>query len=103
MKVPAARILVIDDNPQVVDLVVTCLHEAGYNAIGTLTGEDGLKDFILFRPDLVVLDLALPGEMDGIKLLKRFHSINPTARVVMLSGNIDPQLARRSLELGALA
>ncbi len=102
-KVPTARILVIDDNPEVVDILATCLREEGYGVLGALTGDEGLKDFILSRPDLVLLDIALPGSMDGIELLKRIHSINPTSKVIMVTGNTDPALARESLELGALA
>ena len=103
MKVSTARVLVIDDNPEVVDILATCLREEGYGVLGALTGDDGLKDFILSRPDLVLLDIALPGGMDGMELLKRFHSINPTARVIMVTGNTDPALAREALEFGALA
>lgn len=103
MKVPTARVLVIDDNPEVVDILVTCLREEGYGVLGALTGDEGLKDFILSRPDLVLLDITLPGGMDGIELLKRMRAINPTSRVVMVTGNTDPALARRALELGALA
>lgn len=55
------------------------------------------------RPDLVLLDIALPGGMGGIELLKRMRSINPASRVVMVTGNTDPALAREALELGALA
>lgn len=103
MNVPAARILVIDDNPNLVDILATSLRDEGYGVLGALTGDDGLKDFILSRPDLVLLDLTLPGEMGGLELLKRIHSINPTSKVIMVTGNTDPQLARRALELGALA
>jgi DNA-binding NarL/FixJ family response regulator len=70
--------------------------------LGALTSDEGLKLAILSRPDLVLLDIALPG-MSGIELLKRLRSINPAARVIMVTGNTDPQLAREALELGALA
>jgi CheY-like chemotaxis protein len=103
MKGSAARILVVDDNPEVVEVLVTYLREEGYRVLGALTGDDALKDFILSRPDLVLLDIALPGGLDGIELLKRIHSINPTARVIMVTGNTDPVLAREALALGALA
>ena len=103
INVPAAKILVIDDNPEVVDILVTRLRETGYGVLGALTGDDGLKDFILSRPDLVLLDIALPGGMDGLEVLKRIHSINPTSKVIMVTGNTDPQLARQALELGAFA
>ena len=102
MKVPAVRILVIDDNPAVVDILVTVLGEEGYEVSGTVTSDEGLKLFILSHPDLVLLDIALPG-MNGIEVLKRIRSIAPTARVVMVSGVADPVRAREALELGALA
>jgi DNA-binding NtrC family response regulator len=41
--------------------------------------------------------------MNGIEVLKRIRSINPIARVIMVPGNTDPQLARQALELGAVA
>jgi DNA-binding response OmpR family regulator len=102
LKAPAARILVIDDEPAVVDILVTCLREEGYGALGAETSDEGLKLAILARPELVLLDIALPG-MNGIELLKRIRSIIPTTRVIMVSGNTDPVLAREALELGALA
>ncbi len=102
LKAPAVRILVIDDEPAVVDILVTCLREEGYGAVGAQTSDEGLKLAILSRPELVLLDIALPG-MNGIELLKRIRSIIPTSGVIMVSGNTDPVLAREALELGAIA
>jgi len=102
LNAPAARILVIDDEPVVVDMLVTCLREEGYRVVGAETSDEGLKLAILSRPELVLLDIALPG-MNGIELLKRIRSTNPTTRVIMVTGNTDPVLAREALELGALA
>jgi DNA-binding response OmpR family regulator len=102
MKVPTARILVIDDNLTVVDILATALGEEGYGVLSAVTSDEGLKLFILSQPDLVLLDIALPG-MNGIDMLKRIRSIAPTARVVMVSGTADVMLARQALELGALA
>ena len=102
-KVPAARILVIDDNPEVVDIVAAHLRREGYGVSGAPTGDEGLKDFILTRPDLVLLDITLPGEMNGIELLKRIRSTDQASKVIMVTGNTDPASAREALELGALA
>lgn len=102
VRVPVARLLVIDDHPAVVDILVTCLREQGYGVLGALTADEGLKLFILSRPNLVLLDIALPG-MNGIDLLKRIRSIDPVAKVIMVTGNTAPALAREALELGALA
>ena len=99
---PDTRILVIDDNPNMVDMLGTHLREEGYAVLGALTSDEGLKLAILSRPELVLLDIALPGT-NGLELLKRIRSINPTTRVIMVTGNIDPVLAREALELGALA
>ncbi len=100
---PAARILVIDDNSAVVDILATHLRGAGYGVSGALTGDEGLKDFVLTRPNLVLLDITLPGEMNGIEVLKRIRSIDPTSKVIMVTGNADPVVAREALELGATA
>src|SRR6266852_2785256 len=102
MKVPTARILVIDDNLAVVDILATVLGEEGYGVSSAVTSEEGLKLFILSHPDLVLLDIALPG-MNGIEMLKRIRSIAPTARVVIVSGAADPVRSREALALGALA
>jgi two-component system response regulator (stage 0 sporulation protein F) len=98
----ASKILVIDDNPSVVDFLGRCLREEGYGVLGALTSDEGLKLVIVARPELVLLDIALPGT-NGIELLKRIRSINPATRVIMVTGNADPALAREALELGALA
>ena len=99
---PAAKILVVDDNPQIVDIVGTYLRQEGYGVLGALTCDEGLKLAILSRPELVLLDIGLPGT-NGIELLKRIRSLSPTTRVIMVTGNSDPVLARETLELGALA
>ncbi len=99
---PAGRILVIDDNPNVVDILGRSLREEGYGVLGSLASDEGLKLAILSRPELVLLDLGLPGT-NGIELLKRIRSTNPTTRVIIVTGNTDPALAREALELGALA
>ena len=103
VKVPTARILVIDDYPGVVDILAISLREEGYGVSGALTGDEGLKLFASSSPDLVLLDIALSGGMSGVEVLKRIRSIDPAAKVVMVTGNTDPQRARAALELGALA
>src|SRR5437870_3995355 len=102
VRVPTARILVIDDDPEVVDILVTTLRDEGYGVLGALTSDEGLKLVILSRPDLVLLDILMPG-MNGIEVLKRIRSINTTTKVIMVTGNADLLLARETLELGAVA
>src|SRR5438309_6998146 len=66
------------------------------------TSDEGLKLVSVSRPDLVLLDILMPG-MNGIEVLKRIRSINPTTKVIMVTGNADLRLAREALELGAVA
>jgi DNA-binding NtrC family response regulator len=101
--VPVARILVIDDDPEVVELLTSYLREEGYGVSGALTIDEGIKFVTLSRPELVLLDILLPGGMNGIEVLKRIRSIDPTIKVIMVTGSRDPLLAREALELGALA
>ena len=103
MTASATRVLVIDDNPEMVDILVTLLGEEGYRVQSALSSDEGLKLFIQFRPDIVLLDITLAGDMNGVDVLKRMRSIEPTARVLMVSGAADLTLAREALELGALA
>jgi len=102
VNVPAARILVIDDNRDVVDILVTFLRGEGYGMLGALTSDEGLKLVSVSRPDLVLLDILMP-EMNGIEVLKRIRSLNPTTKVIIVTGNADFRLAREALELGAVA
>ena len=103
MTASATRVLVIDDNPEMVDILVTLLGEEGYRVQSALSSDEGLKLFIQSRPDIVLLDITLAGDMTGVDVLKRMRSIQPTARVLMVSGAADLTLAREALELGALA
>jgi DNA-binding NtrC family response regulator len=57
---------------------------------------------ILARPELVLLDIGLPGT-NGLELLMRIRLMNPGAKVIMVTGNTDPALAREAFRLGALA
>ncbi len=101
MRVPVARILVIDDDPTVVEVLVTCLREQGYEVSGALTSGDGLRSIRMSRPDLVLLDIALP-DVNGIEVLKQIRSIDPTIGVIMVTASKDALIAREALQLGAL-
>jgi DNA-binding response OmpR family regulator len=101
-KLPAARILVIDDDRAVVRLLVVRLEEEGYMVLSAATSDEGLKLVTVFTPDLVLLDMGLP-DMSGLELLKRIRAINPAIAVIMVTGNTDPRRAREALELGACA
>jgi two-component system alkaline phosphatase synthesis response regulator PhoP len=67
-----AKILVIDDEPSIVNLIVAYLKPEGYEVYTASDGNTGLKAARAYKPDLVVLDVMLPG-LDGIELLTRLR------------------------------
>src|SRR5512140_3015527 len=67
-----AKILVIDDEPSIVNLVTAYLKPEGYEVHTAMDGPAGLKAARAFKPDLIILDIMLPG-MDGIELLSRLR------------------------------
>lgn len=65
-------ILVVDDDPGIVTLIVTMLKKDGYTTVSALTGPQALEQYERARPDLILLDLAMPG-MDGFDVLKEIR------------------------------
>ena len=102
LAVPPFRVLVVDDDPKIVHVLVHALRAQRYDVLGALTARDGLRLISTSRPDLVLHDLTLPG-MSGIELLRSIRSIDPNMRVIVVTGNTDPGVAREALELGAYA
>jgi two-component system alkaline phosphatase synthesis response regulator PhoP len=67
-----AKILVIDDEPSIVNLVTAYLKPEGFEVFTAMDGPSGLKAARSFKPDLIILDIMLPG-IDGIELLSRLR------------------------------
>jgi two-component system alkaline phosphatase synthesis response regulator PhoP len=69
---PNTKILIVDDEPSIVNLVTAYLKPEGYEVYTASDGPSGLKAARTYKPDLIVLDIMLPG-MDGIELLNRLR------------------------------
>jgi len=95
------RVLVIDDEPHVGGMLREVLTEFGYVVKHAGGGVEGLQLVPLFEPDVVLLDLKMPG-MSGIEVLDHLRRDHPGLRVVVLSGNEDANLARATLRNGAI-
>jgi DNA-binding NtrC family response regulator len=94
------RVLVVDDEVQVGEMLSEMLGHLGYGVRVALTGEEALRAVPDFRPDVVLLDLALPG-MPGEVVLERLRGSDPQLPVVVVTGNTDAELARKTLAQGA--
>jgi two-component system nitrogen regulation response regulator NtrX len=81
-----SRILVIDDESAIRDSLRMTLEYEGYEFVGAATGQEGLALAERDTPDLVILDVKMPG-MDGIEVLDRLRSMNETLPVVVISGH----------------
>jgi CheY-like chemotaxis protein len=81
---PDVRVLVIDDDRAVCDVVLHILRRAGFEAIGAYDGATGLQIAREVSPDLVVLDVKMP-ELDGLETLTRLREDPSTKHVVVVA------------------
>ncbi|TSC56178.1 MAG: two-component system, OmpR family, alkaline phosphatase synthesis response regulator PhoP [Parcubacteria group bacterium Greene0714_21] len=97
-----AKILVIEDDKFLRELIVQKLLKEGYEIIEGVDGEEGLQRFNTGKPDLVLLDLILPG-IDGFEVLKRAKENTETAGipVIILSNLGQKEDLDRGVKLGA--
>src|SRR6476646_8389625 len=97
-----ARVLVVDDDPDIRVAVEETLKMAGYDAGGASTGAEALADVGRQLPDLVLLDWMLP-DIDGPEVCRRLRLAPETARVpiVFLTARTDEEARVRGLALGA--
>jgi CheY-like chemotaxis protein len=87
--VPPPHILIVDDNRDGLVVRRSLLEEVGYSVQIALSGEEGLKLFEANRFDVVVTDYRMP-RMNGVELIQRVRTLDPNARVVLLSGFVEP-------------
>jgi len=96
------KILVVDDEEDILELVRFNLSREGFKVISALTGEDALSLLQAEIPDLIVLDLMLPG-IDGLEVARRLKSVDEFRRIpiVMLTAKGEEADIVTGLELGA--
>ena len=93
------KILVIDDDRDLVDVLTYVLHREGFTVVAAYDGEAGWRRFQDDRPSLVILDINMPG-VDGIEVCRRVRSVAGTP-VVMLTARTDEADLVRALGIGA--
>ena len=94
------RVLIVDDEEMIRTTLCEFLRLKGYHAADAESGPLALAAFPLFHPDLVLLDILMPG-MDGIEVLKRLKQWAPNLCVIMLTGVDDLTIARDAMQQGA--
>lgn len=98
----AKKILVVEDEPDILQLVKLYLEKEGFRTATAVNGAQALKKVKEDKPDLIVLDLMLP-EIDGLEVCKRLRSVPDTAMlpIIMLTAKAEESDTVIGLELGA--
>jgi len=95
------RVLVVDDEKDFVEATVKRLGKRGIDAQGALSGEQALELMKEKRFDVVLLDIKMPGGMDGIETLREIKKIAPITEVILLTGHASVESSIEGLKLGA--
>ncbi|MCL2564847.1 MAG: response regulator YycF [Defluviitaleaceae bacterium] len=93
------KVLVVDDEKNIVDIVVFNLKKEGYEALTAFDGEEGLKKVLDEDPDLILLDIMMP-KMDGFEVCKKIREKKDTP-IIMLTARAEEVDKVLGLELGA--
>ena len=95
-------VLIIDDEPNIRRMVGALLETEGFEVRDAADGQAGLARALEWEPDLVLLDLMMPGTMDGMATLEQLRERFPELPVVMMSGRAGLADAVRATRLGAV-
>jgi DNA-binding response OmpR family regulator len=94
------RVLLVDDEEELVTTLVERLEIRGHAAVGVLTGEDAIARVKEQMFDVAVLDLKMPGE-DGVEIMQRLKRICPGLPIVLLTGHMSEGASERGMQAGA--
>lgn len=100
LKNPKGKVLIVDDAPDTLEIIQKLLSYEGYEIILASTGEEGVKRVEEERPEVVLMDINLPG-IDGTEALRRIRRINPIQSVIMLTAFATVENAILALKEGA--
>ncbi len=93
-------ILIVDDEPGILETLSAILEDEGYRTLSTLSGNEALALYETEQPDVVFLDIWLP-DRDGLQTLQAIKEKDPNAAVIMMSGHGTSATAVKSIKMGA--
>ena len=95
-----SKILIVDDEPRVINLVREILNATGFDVIAACSGESAIELTALEQPDLILLDIILPGELDGYQVAKRLREFSDVP-IIMLTAKVREVDMLHGFEVGA--
>jgi two-component system chemotaxis response regulator CheY len=99
MAFPGLRVLVVDDEAVVRNLLNDALRFWGCEVEMGFNGEEGVEKYTQFRPDLVLMDFNMP-IMNGLDASRRIIEMDPQAAILLITGFCETTLVRKALEKG---
>jgi DNA-binding NtrC family response regulator len=99
---PIQRVLVVDSDPQLRQLLVATLTRAGYKVAGAENGRTALLELARHPADLIVTEMVMK-EMDGLALIEKLRENAPEVRVIAMSGASNQRLLAVADAIGAAA
>jgi two-component system, cell cycle response regulator len=99
-KISRGKVLIVDDAPDTVEIIKKLLVFEGYEVLTTSTGEEGVKKVEQEKPEIVLLDISLPG-IDGNEALRRIRKVDSIISVIMLTAFATVDNAISALKEGA--
>jgi CheY-like chemotaxis protein len=99
---PVRRVLIVDDDPLILDIYSAMLTRAGYSVHATPASGKAVQILTTYRVDLLILDLDMP-EPDGFTVLKLIRSALPELKILVVSGVVHGSILRAAKLAGAMA
>ncbi len=94
------RILIVDDEPKVCECLNEFFEAKGFESRCALTGEDAILQLMAGHPDVILLDIKLPG-ISGLDVLKRAKDLCPSSKVIMVTAMSDENSEETARAYGA--
>jgi DNA-binding response OmpR family regulator len=94
------RVLIVDDEPDAVELLKEFLAAKGYDTMTASNGEDAIRLVKAERPHLILLDVRMP-KMNGLEVLRQVRQIDQEVGVIIVTAVDEEETGRQALKLGA--
>jgi DNA-binding response OmpR family regulator len=102
-KLSKFKILIVEDNQMLSDIYITVFEKEGYTVLTAKTGEDGYEMAANKMPNIILLDILLPGTLNGLDVLRKIKDNLVTAKIpILIMSNLsDDKTISEGLSLGA--
>jgi DNA-binding response OmpR family regulator len=95
-----AKILIVDDERDLVDAYVRLLEHSGHRCVGAFDAKEAIQIIDAESPDLVITDLSLP-DSSGIEIIRHVRAKSPSTPIIVMSGHNTPELNEAAHAAGA--